>query len=173
MVIWMDQLLTGNLIGPVGNDLIYVHIGLGAASGLPYSQRKMTVKLSCQNLITDCRYEGKACFIQLSQTVIGHGRCLFQDRKCPYYLHRDLFCSDFKVFKAALGLSPPITVCRNLDFSHGIVFSTVLHDLLASLRVRRNIFDNSIPHMKLFENNLLYFLELFARYGLSNFNMLK
>ena len=37
MVIWMDQLLTGNLIGPVGNDLIYVHIGLSTASGLPYS----------------------------------------------------------------------------------------------------------------------------------------
>ena len=37
MVIWMNEFFTGNFVSPVGNDLVYIHIGLSTASGLPYS----------------------------------------------------------------------------------------------------------------------------------------
>ena len=51
MVIWVKEFFTCNGISTSCNDFVYIHIGLGAASCLPYSQWKVVIQLTCQYFI--------------------------------------------------------------------------------------------------------------------------
>ena len=41
-----QKLLAGDLVAAVGNDLVGVHVGLSAGTGLPYHQGEMIVERS-------------------------------------------------------------------------------------------------------------------------------
>ena len=73
VVVGVDQFLAGDFISPPGDDLVDVHVGLGAASRLPNSQGKMGVQFPFQDLIADLRDDLKAPLIQFAQAVVCHG----------------------------------------------------------------------------------------------------
>ena len=56
VVVGMDRLLGSHLAahnfnGAVGDDFVDVHVGLGAAPGLPDAQRKLVIELAGDNLV--------------------------------------------------------------------------------------------------------------------------
>ena len=46
-----QQLLSGDLVRAVCNDLVRVHVGLSAASRLPYDEREMFVQVTGDDLV--------------------------------------------------------------------------------------------------------------------------
>ena len=77
MVIWVKEFFTCNGISTSCNDFVYIHIGLGAASGLPYGQREVIIQFTCQYFVTGLGNEGKALLIQFTKTIVCNGCCLF------------------------------------------------------------------------------------------------
>ena len=53
MVVGVKKLFPCQLVSAVGNDLVHIHIGLGAASRLPYRQGEVAGKLSFPDLLRD------------------------------------------------------------------------------------------------------------------------
>ena len=127
MIVGMKQLFPGDFISTVGDDFIYIHIGLSAASCLPYGQWEVFVQSPHKDLITGGAYKRQPFFIQSAKPVICHGCRFLKDGKGPDYFHGDFFCSDLEILKAPLGLGAPVAVGGNLDLSHGIMFNAVLH----------------------------------------------
>ena len=66
---------------PVGHHLVHVHVGLGAASGLPYGKGEMGVQLPLQDFVADLRNDLKTSFVQLPQTMVCHGGAFFKMAK--------------------------------------------------------------------------------------------
>ena len=73
MVVGVDELLAGDFISSSGDNLVDVHVGLGAASGLPYGKGEMGVQLPLQDFVADLRNDLKTSFVQLPQTMVCHG----------------------------------------------------------------------------------------------------
>ena len=48
---FVATLATENFVGTVGNDLVGVHVGLGARTGLPNHKREMVVELALDNFL--------------------------------------------------------------------------------------------------------------------------
>ena len=59
IIIWrqhffpFSDLSPGKLLGAIGNDLVYIHIALRSASGLPDNKWKLVIMLSFEDFITD------------------------------------------------------------------------------------------------------------------------
>ena len=131
IVIGMEQFFSGNLIAPVCNDLIGVHIGLGAGAGLPHHQRKMPMELSANHLVAGFG-NGIQLFIRhffRPEGVICQCCRLFQHAESvdDFAGHGFISHTDGKIFMGALGLRPPIAVSGHLHLAHGIVFNAVIH----------------------------------------------
>ena len=77
MIIWMEDLFACNGISTSCDHFVYIHIGLGAASGLPYGQREVIIQFTSQYFVTGLGNEGKALLIQFTKTIVCNGCCLF------------------------------------------------------------------------------------------------
>ena len=63
----------------VGNDLIQIHVGLGATAGLPHGQGELVVVPASEDLVADLHDEGAARRVQAAQCQIAlRGRLLDQ-----------------------------------------------------------------------------------------------
>ena len=122
VVIGMDALLFPfffeNSCRPVGYDFIDVHIELSPAAGHPNGQWEIAVQFPCQNIVTG-RGDGIGLIgIDDAQFFIGQGCRFFQIGKDGDHFGGNLFRTDLKIFKAALGLSAPEFICRDFNLSH-------------------------------------------------------
>ena len=126
VVIGVQQRLACELVTAVGDDLVGVHIALGAAARLPDDERKVIVELALDDLVAG-RCDGSAFFGRHfvgAQGCIGERGSLFEIAEGADDLAWHDLLADGEVFKAALGLCAPVTVCGDGDGSHGVVFYT-------------------------------------------------
>ena len=82
----MDRLFgpegaAGQLNGTVGNDLVDIHVGLGAATRLPNAQREMIVELTLSDLGGGLSDPTGFVLGQQAELSIGEGACFFQQAK--------------------------------------------------------------------------------------------
>ena len=122
VVIRMAELLPCDLIGPVRDDFVGIHIRLGAGSRLPDDERKFLRQFSVDHLIAGFRDRGKLLFRHpvRDERMVGPGRGFLQNTECVNDLRRHGLDpdADREVFVAALGLGSPEPVGRDPDFAH-------------------------------------------------------
>lgn len=106
----------GRFVGPVGDDLVDVHVGLGAVPGNKNPQGKIVVKPSFQDFLGGLNNQGAIAFGKLSQFLVGHGRGLLDQGQGPDHLEGHQVVADAKVTQRPLGARPPIAVRRDVDF---------------------------------------------------------
>ena len=131
IVVRVQQLFACQLIAAVGNDLVGVHVGLRAGSGLPDDQREMVVQLAGRDLLTGLLDDGELFGGHLFglERMVGARGGLLQDAEGMGDLarHRLKAHADREILVAALGLCGPVFVGRNLDLAHGIMLDAVFH----------------------------------------------
>ena len=109
----------------MGDDLVAVHVGLGAAAGLPHGQGEVVRKLPGADGLAGGLDEGVARVIQLAQLVVGGGAGFLQHAEGGDEVGGHLLLPDGEVLKAPLGLCPPQLVCGDGHLAHGVVFHSV------------------------------------------------
>ena len=118
----MEELRARDLISPVGDDLIRVHIGLRTASRLPYDEREVLVESAADDLVARLRDSGELLvghFLGLDG-VIGDSGGFFEDAEGVSYLTRHSLDTDAdeEILMASLGLSRPVLVSGDFDLAH-------------------------------------------------------
>ena len=143
MVVGVDRffrshLATHDLDRTVRQDLVDVHVGLGAGTGLPHHQREITVELAGNDVIGGPN-DGAADILGQIALIHIHDRAgTFQDGEATNHRLGHLLPADFEVLPAALGLRAPIFVGWHLDGTEGIGLSSGLdlfHDCFTSHNV--------------------------------------
>ena len=127
----MQEFLPRNLVAPVGDHLVDVHVALRAASGLPYHQRKLLVQFSTDDLVAGLADGGKLRVSHLLrlQVMVGQGGRLLQIAKGMDDLLRHGLDPDtnVEVLVATLGLGTPELVGGNFHLAHRIMFNAIFH----------------------------------------------
>ena len=131
IVVRMQKLFACDLVAPVGDDLVAVHVRLRSGASLPDDEREIVQKLAGNDLVRRL-FDGGELFsghFLGTQGAVGAGRCLLENAEGVDDLggHRLDTDADGEVIVAALCLRAPIFVRRYADFAHGIVFYAVLH----------------------------------------------
>ena len=137
VVVGMAEFVPRDLICPVGDHLIGIHIGLCSGTRLPDNQGEVCIQLSGDHFVRRCadRFQLLCRHFFRFQSMIGSRRCLFQNAECPddfpgHGLDAD---ADGKVSAAPLCLGRPVFVRRYSYLTHGIMFDPVFHSLVLSL----------------------------------------
>ena len=142
VIIGVQQLLADDLITPVGDDLIGVHVGLRAGAGLPHDQREVIVQLAADHLVAGLRDCGQLLVRQLLglQGMVSHSGSLLQDAESVNNLSRHCLdaYADGEIFMRTLGLGAPVPISRYLDLTHRIVFNTIFHWLVSFVSIVLN-----------------------------------
>ena len=129
------ELAAGKLDGAVGDDLVGVHVGLGARAGLEDHERELGVEVTGDDLIAGLGDELGDVGGQLAELGVGQGGGLLED---PQGLdhgaapHEGL-AADVEVVQAPLGLGPPVAVGVHLDGAHGVGFGAGRDSLVGRL----------------------------------------
>ena len=127
----MAELPPGQLVCPVGDDLVGVHVGLGAGAGLPHHQREVLVEGAAHDLVAGLGDGGKLLVGHLLglEGVVGDGGGLFQHAEGMGDLpgHGLDAHADQEILVGTLGLRAPVLVGGHFDLAHGIVFDAVVH----------------------------------------------
>ena len=126
-VIWVQNFLPCQLIPPVGDDLVDIHVRLRTGARLPDEKREFRRKLSGQNFITYIADDFAACLVQLAKLPVGKRRRFFEHCKCENHLLRHSVVPDSEVLKTALCLRAPELVRGNRDLAQRVMFHTILH----------------------------------------------
>jgi len=129
--------------GPIGDHLIDVHVGLGAAARLPDRKRKFPVMLAGKNLIAGPNYQVPDLDGQLALLVIDLGTGPLQPDQAVDQGQGHSLLANAEVAEAAFSLCAPEPLDRNLDLTHGVVFDPLLHPLSLPCRGWRY---QHIPH---------------------------
>ena len=127
VIVRVQQLFARNFVSAVCNDLVHVHVGLGAAAGLPDREREVAAELTGANLFTDGGNQLCLLLIQDAEAEVCESGSFLQIGKGGDDLCGDFFVPDFKVLEAALCLCAPELICGDLDFPHRIMFDAVIH----------------------------------------------
>jgi hypothetical protein len=113
---------TRELDGAVRDDLVRVHVALGAATGLEHHQREVLVELALDHLVGGPHDEVGDVGRQLAELRVRLGGTLLQDaqrtddRATPH----ERVAADREVVDAALGLSAPVLAGVDLQRAHGV-----------------------------------------------------
>src|SRR5690348_11512645 len=98
-------------MGAVGNDLVHVHVALGAGAGLPDHQGELRIEFAGQDLVADFGDEIFLVGREQAQFVVGLGGSLFKMGKCINDLlgHAGLG-ADLEVVAGTFRLCAPVFV---------------------------------------------------------------
>ena len=146
VVVGVQNLLPREFIAAIGDDLVKVHVGLGAATRLPNGKGEIVFEFALQNFIRGADDQTRLLFIQKPKRVIGYSASLFYDGKSVKDALRHFFLPDFKVFKTALRLRPPITVGGHLNLTHTVAFGSKLHFRTLVPCFHGGFYKKIIPH---------------------------
>ncbi len=124
VVVGMDQfaaaLAAEQFAGPVGDDLVGVHIGRGARAGLENIQHELPVPLAVNDFLRGLG-DGLGQFgIQVAQFLVGQRRVFLDQSQRPDEPPRKAQVADGKVLHRARGLRAVISGGGHLHRSHGI-----------------------------------------------------
>ncbi len=120
----------GELDGPVGDDLVGVHVGLGAGAGLEHHQREVVVEAPRDHVVGRAGDEFGLVRGQLTQLGVGLGRGLLQHAEGADHgtSPDEGVAADVEVVEAALRLRAPVAVVGDLDLAHGVGFNAGAHE---------------------------------------------
>ena len=129
VVVGMDGLLgahdpAAELDGPVGDDLVGVHVGLRAAARLPDAQRELVVEVALGHLARRLLDEAGQGLVQLAEVAVDRGRRALEDPEGPDQRLGHRLDADVEVVQGALGLGAPVAVGGDLDLPHAVAFDT-------------------------------------------------
>jgi hypothetical protein len=141
MVVGVDRCLGAErrphqLVGPVGNDFIDIHVGLGARPGLPDDQREMPIEAAVGHLLRRVGNGEGARRVENAELAVGLCRDPFDERERVDQRQGNAFAADAEMLQRPLGLGPPIAVGGDLDFTERISLRPGLRTLLGARHVR-------------------------------------
>ena len=131
VIVRMAEFLdTGDGVCSVRDDLVGVHVGLGARTGLPDDQREVVVELAGDDFVTGLGDGGQFLVGHLGgvQLVVGLRGGLLQDAErmgdlAGHGLDAD---ADLKILVRTLRLGSPVFVCRDFHLAERVMFDSVL-----------------------------------------------
>ena len=133
VVVGMDRLLAARhaareLDGAVGDDLVGVHVRLGAGARLEDDERELLVPPSRDHLVGRARDEVGLVGRQLAERAVGERRRLLHDTESADHTAPPVepAAPDREVLQRALGLGAPETVGGDLDGAERVVFGAGL-----------------------------------------------
>src|SRR5271156_6645087 len=123
----MDGLLAahfaaGHFYGAIGDHLVDVHVGLGAAAGLPDAQWEMIVELAGDDLVGGLGDELRFFWGELAQVLIYEGGGFFEDAEGADEFRRHGVFADVEVDQGAGGLGTVVAVGGDVDLAHAVGF---------------------------------------------------
>ena len=127
VIVRVQQLLARNFVAAVCNDLVHIHIGLGAAAGLPDCEREVAAELARANFFADGGNELCLLLVQNAEAAVCESGRFLQIGKGGDNFGGNFLIPDFKVLEASLCLRAPELVCGDFDFPHRIMFDAVIH----------------------------------------------
>ena len=116
----MEAALAGNLVAPVGDDLVDVHVGLRAGARLPHHQREVAVQLAGEDLVRHGANEVGVRAAHVAKAAVCLRRGSLELRKRTHNLIGHALGANGEVLVAALGLGAPEGVLRHEHLSHGV-----------------------------------------------------
>ena len=114
------ELATGPLDGAVGDDLVGVHVGLGAAAGLPHPKGELAVERARRDLPGGLDDELRELRVQFAELGVGPRRGLLQDPEATDHRPRHGVGPDREMDERARRLGSPVVIGGDLDGSHGV-----------------------------------------------------
>jgi hypothetical protein len=114
-------LAAGQLDGAVGDDLVGVHVRLGAAAGLPDAEREVVVELAGDDLVGGAGDEVGAVGRHLAQVAVDQGAGLLEDAEGAEDRPRHAVGADGEVDQRARRLRAVVAVGGHLDGAHAVL----------------------------------------------------
>src|SRR5882672_10554921 len=105
------------LTAAVRNDLVDVHVELGAAPGHPHMQREHVLMAAGKDLVTSARDQHVDFTRQSTTLQIGRCSCTLYHRVGSDHLTRNQVLTDAEMLQRALGLRPPKLVGRHVTLA--------------------------------------------------------
>ena len=133
------HLAAEHLDGPVGDNLVGVHVGLCARACLPDDKREVVVELAVDHLVGGLADGVADLRVEVLQRHVGQGGGLLDNAEGMDERDGHAFAADAEVFDRTLGLCAPIAVGRNLNGAEGVGFGACLCHL-SSCACRRGLF---------------------------------
>ena len=118
------QHATGKLDGPVGDDLVGVHVGLRPATGLPHAKGKVVVEVTVDDVLRRCDDEVAHLGVELLEGHVGLSGGLLENAKSSNHAQRHGIVANVKVQQRTSGLAPVVAVGRDLEFAHRVGLNT-------------------------------------------------
>ena len=129
VIVGVEQLLPRDLIAPVCEHLVHIHVALGAASGLPYHQGKVLLQGAGADFFRRRADRGAFLFshpVRPQLPVCPGCRCLQHGESMDDFLrHRFLPPADRKIVPASLCLGTPVPVRRYAHLAQGVMLRSV------------------------------------------------
>ena len=132
MIIGMDDgiialLAAQDLDGPVGNDLVGVHIGRGAGAALDGVDDELVMELAVDDFVAGGDDGVGDLGIQSAGMLVGHGRGLLDLSQADDQQLMHGMAGDGEVLMAAQGLDAIVSVNRHFQGTDGIGFDSCVH----------------------------------------------
>ena len=125
VVVRMDGRLSATrpaepLVGKVRQDLVHVHVRLGARSRLPDRERELVVELALRHVGCRRRDRFGEGGREKPEVLVHEGCGLLDERKRLDERNRHALAADAEILQGALGLRAPKALRGNLDWAEGV-----------------------------------------------------
>jgi hypothetical protein len=114
--------IAGQFVGAAGDHLVDVHVGLGAAAGLPDHQREVLVVAACEDLVGGLFDQPGDFRRQFAEVVVDPRGGFLDQRQGVDHGERHALAADGEVLQRALGLGAPVGVVGHLYGAQAIGF---------------------------------------------------
>ena len=109
------ELAAEQLVGAVGDDLVEVHVALGARAGLPHDKREMIVELALDHLARGADDGVGAALVEQAELEVGLCGRKLDDAERMHERDRHAVDADAEILARAFGLRPPIAIGGDFD----------------------------------------------------------
>ena len=121
-----DAAFRRQLVRAGGHDLVHVHVGLRARSGLPDLEREVAVEVSREQLVAGVGDEGPDGGVEHAELDVGLGGGLLEDAERGDDPSGHGLGADGEVLEAPLRLGTPERICGNQHLPHGVALDAHL-----------------------------------------------
>src|SRR6476659_8697112 len=118
------QLAAQKLDGAIGQDLVDVHIALGARTGLPDIERELVIKLARYRLVGRLDDRFGTPWLQPPGLFVDHRACLLDQTVGSVYPDGHVVVADREVLQRALRLRAPVLVSGDVDVAEAVEFAS-------------------------------------------------
>ncbi len=125
VIVGVDRLLAAAhaaeaLDGEVRQDLVHVHVRLGARAGLPDDEREFVIVLALDDVLRRAGNRLGQGAVEFAEVLVDEGRGLFHEGKTMGQGDGHPLAADLEVLERPLRLGAPEAVGGNLDRSEGV-----------------------------------------------------